>query len=226
MTESLWAEVVRVFTSESGEYGNELGIVRDTSSTTGREQAIAAELGFSETVFIDTLTDGVARIRIFTPASELPFAGHPSVGTAWWLRQRGTAVTTLAERAGDVGVSYDGDITWIIGRGEWAPHFEWIELASPAEVEALDPADFSADHEYLYAWIDEKAGTVRSRMFAPVMGIVEDQATGSAAVALTTRLSRDLDITQGIGCRLFTQQLADGFVRVGGYTVFDRSVAL
>jgi predicted PhzF superfamily epimerase YddE/YHI9 len=218
--------VVRVFTAESGEYGNELGIVWGSTSTSGRQQAIAAELGFSETVFIDTVTGGVAKIRIFTPANELPFAGHPSVGTAWWLRQQGTVVTTLAERVGDVGVSYDGDVTWITGRGEWAPHFEWIELASATDVDALDPADFSTGDQYLYAWIDEKAGTVRARMFAPAMGIVEDQATGSAAVALTTRLGRDLDITQGAGCRLFTRQLADGFVRVGGYTVFDRSIVL
>jgi len=216
--------VVRVFTTRDGRLGNELGLVWDSTETAGREQAIAAELGFSETVFVDTVAAGVAKIRIFTPADELPFAGHPSVGTAWWLRNQGSPLTTLAERAGDVAVAYDGDLTWITGRAEWAPSFEWIELESPADVDALNPAETMDGEKYFYAWIDESAGSVRSRMFAPDLGVFEDQATGSAAVALTARLGRDLDITQGLGCRLFTKQLPDGFVRVGGYTVLDRSL--
>ncbi len=223
---SIEIAVVRVFTTEDGRNGNELGITRDSSETANREQPIAAELGFSETVFIDTVAAGAAKIRIFTPASELPFAGHPSVGTAWWLRSQGTPVTSLIERAGDVTVAYDGELTWITGRGEWAPAFEWIELESPAVVEALNPSDYTGGEKYFYAWIDETAGAIRSRMFAPGLGVVEDQATGSAAVALTARLGRDLDITQGNGCRLFTQLLPEGFVRVGGYTVFDRSLTL
>lgn len=223
---SIEIAVVRVFTTEDGQNGNELGITRDSSETANREQPIAAELGFSETVFIDTIAGGAAKIRIFTPASELPFAGHPSVGTAWWLRDRGDSVTTLVERAGDVAVAYEGDLTWITGRGEWAPDFEWIELESPAAIDALSPDDYTSGEMYFYAWIDEEAGAIRSRMFAPGLGVIEDQATGSAAVALTARLARDLDITQGNGCRLFTQLLPEGFVRVGGYTVFDRSITL
>ena len=50
-------------------------------------QPIAAELGFSETVFVDDRERG--EMRIFTPGVELPLAGHPLVGTAWLLRGRG-----------------------------------------------------------------------------------------------------------------------------------------
>lgn len=223
---SIEIAVVRVFTSEDGRNGNELGITRDSSETANREQPIAAELRFSETVFIDTVAGGAAKIRIFTQASELPFAGHPSVGTAWWLREQGEPVTTLIERAGDVAVAYEGDLTWITGRGEWAPDFEWIELDTPAAVDVLSPDDYDSGEKYFYSWVDERAGSIRSRMFAPGLGVIEDQATGSAAVALTARLGRDLDITQGNGCRLFTRLLPEGFVRVGGYTVFDRFITL
>lgn len=226
MTVPIEVAVVRVFTTADGELGNELGIVWDSTETAGREQSIAAQLGFSETVFIGGVAGGVATIRIFTPGSELPFAGHPSVGTAWWLGQQGSPVHTLAEVAGNVAVSYDDRLTWITGRGEWAPHFDWVELGSVDEVDTLRADDFTDGETYLYAWIDEAAGSIRSRMFAPELGVNEDQATGAAAVALSARLGRDLDITQGLGCRLFTRQVGDGFVRVGGYTVFDRSITL
>ena len=61
-------------------------------------------------------------------------------------------------------------------------------------------------------------------MFAPAMGIIEDEATGAAAVALTARLGRGLWISQGEGSELVTELLADGRVRVGGRTVYDRTI--
>ena len=90
MAETIDVVVVRVFTDDRGANGNELGILRSSPATHNREQEIATGLGFSETVFVDEVGPDApegrgATIRIFTPASELPFAGHPSVGTAWWL---------------------------------------------------------------------------------------------------------------------------------------------
>lgn len=221
------ADVVRVFTTADGALGNELGVVRSSAETAGREQGMAAALGFSETVFIDDVTDGIARIRIFTPATELPFAGHPSVGTAWWLREQGTPVEVLAEKAGDVAVRYDGDVTWISAQASWAPEFEWIECATPDELDALEPSSYIRGHHYAYTWIDEDAGRMRSRMFAPEMGILEDEATGAAAVRITDRLGRGLEITQGRGSRISTRLESSGagpdrMVQVGGRTVFDR----
>lgn len=65
--------------------GNPLAVVHDAEDLDGeRMQAIAREFNLSETVFVLPPRDPVnsARIRIFTPARELPFAGHPTVGTA------------------------------------------------------------------------------------------------------------------------------------------------
>jgi predicted PhzF superfamily epimerase YddE/YHI9 len=219
-------EVVRVFTDERGRFGNELGIVESSAASEGREQAIAAELGFSETVFIDSLDDARATIRIFTPTTEMRFAGHPSVGTAWWLAQRGTPIDTLVEKAGDVPVRYDGDLTWISGRAQWASQFEWMPLATPADVDALNPDAFTGGHNYAYAWIDKGAGVLRSRMFAPPLGIREDEATGAAAVAITTHLNRDLEIIQGGGSRISTIRGADGTVAVGGRTAPEQQITL
>jgi len=231
VSEPVHVDVVRVFTDDAGSHGNELGIVGDSELTAGREQVIAAQLGFSETVFIESVTaqtapTAAAKIRIFTPAAELPFAGHPSVGTAWWLRQQDTPVDVLVEKAGDVAVRYDGELSWISGKAEWAPAFEWMPLPHPNDVAVLDPADFTTGHHYSYAWIDESAGALRSRMFAPALGVPEDEATGSAAVAVTTRLGRDLAILQGRGSRILTRQLQGGYVEVGGRTVFDRTIEL
>lgn len=218
--------VLRVFTDESGGFGNPLGVIRSPPATAGREQRIALELNFSETVFVDAVVDGIATIRIFTPAAELPFAGHPSVGTAWWLEREGTPVTALAEKAGTVAVGYDGDTTWIAGRPEWAPVFEWMPLATPQDVDRLDRDDFATGHTYAYAWIDEATAALRSRMFARELGVPEDEATGAAAVRITTVLGRDLEISQGLGSRIRTRLRGDGFVEVGGRTVFDRKIFL
>ena len=231
-------DVVRVFTDADGMFGNELGVVQTSVATRGSEQSIATQLGFSETVFVDEVTQPdesgarSAAIRIFTPAGELPFAGHPSVGTAWWLAGRATPVTVLEESAGSVLVAVEDDITWIRGEAAWAPEFEFTELATPDAVEALDPASYTNGHFYLWSWIDESAGRIRSRMFAPDMGIVEDEATGAAAVRITTNLGRDLQIEQGHGSRISTRLVAGGAsdggasVDVGGRTVYDRTVTI
>lgn len=226
MDETIDVVVVRVFTNESGRNGNELGIVQSSEATAAREQEIATALGFSETVFVDAVDEPgrTASIRIFTPAKELPFAGHPSVGTAWWLADRGTPVDVLGEAAGEVEVAVDDDTAWITARPEWTPEFEWLALASPEDVEALDPFAFTTGQTYAYAWIDEEAGSIRARMFAPAMGIVEDEATGAAAVALTARLGRALSILQGEGSDIATEPLGDGRIRVGGSVVYDRTI--
>lgn len=72
--------VVRVFTDETGNFGNPLGIVNGADVPASARQEVATRLGFSETVFVDLPAEGsnTAHLRIFTPAAELPFAGHPS----------------------------------------------------------------------------------------------------------------------------------------------------
>ena len=221
----VYVDVVRVFVDERGDFGNELGIVQADATVEGKAQQIAAELGFSETVFVSDAIHGCASMRIFTPAAELPFAGHPSVGAAWWFARRGESLTTLVVPAGDIVVRYEGDLTWIAGQAAWAPEFVMHPKSAPPEVDALAAAAFVSGHHYAWAWIDEDAGVIRARMFAPGLGVAEDEATGSAAVRITTQLERDLTIRQGAGSVLHTRWL-DGPVEVGGCTVFDRTLKL
>lgn len=218
--------VVRVFTDTKGGFGNELGIVHNSADTKGREQQIATALGFSETVFVDELSGSIPRVLILTPAGELPFAGHPTVGIAWWQGEQGTPAEALDVKAGRVPVRYESDYTWVSGRAEWAPDFSWMPLANSAKVDALDPADFTSGMNYAYAWIDESAGILRARMFGPEHGIAEDEATGSAAIAITTRLDRDLEIHQGRGSVIVTRRLPGGMVELGGRVEFDRTIEL
>lgn len=87
--------------------GNALAVVFDGAGLdTAQMQAIAREANLSETVFVLPPEDPGhrARIRIFTPAAELPFAGHPTVGTAvaLALRDGSSAGFTLGEEIGPV----------------------------------------------------------------------------------------------------------------------------
>jgi predicted PhzF superfamily epimerase YddE/YHI9 len=216
--------VLRVFTDPDGNHGNPLGVVDNSTVTPEDRQRIATELGYSETIFIDLPEGGAstAHARIFTPAVELPFAGHPTVGASWWLRDRGTPIKTLRVPAGVVQVTYGDELTAVSARSEWAPGFAIYELASVEDLMEADPDDYSDDVEhYLWTWLDESAGTIRSRMFASHLGVPEDEATGAAAVRITDYLSRDLEIVQGKGSMISTEWSPEGWVRVAGRVVSD-----
>lgn len=217
--------VLRVFTDEAGEWGNPLGVFLDGGEVpVGRRQAVAADLGFSETVFVDDRERG--ECRIFTPGLELPFAGHPTVGTAWLLAHEGATVEAVRPPAGEVAVRRDGEgadaITFVAAQAGWSPPWELIELGSLAAIEALDgPPGGREDEIYLWAWADEEAGTVRSRCFSLADGVGEDEATGSAAIMLCAELGRELTIHQGQGSRLYARPLGEGRAEVGGRVVLD-----
>jgi predicted PhzF superfamily epimerase YddE/YHI9 len=211
--------VLRVFVNEDGEWGNPLGVFLDGGEVPEDErQAVAAELGFSETVYVDDRESG--RIRIFTPGLELPFAGHPSVGTAWLLAETGTRVSALQTPAGEVAVRAEGADVYIAGRAEWVFELDLVELGSPAEVrDAVPPG--APEATYVWAWIDEAAGTLRARAFIEEAGIVEDEATGAAAIVVGDRLGRRVTIHQGRGSVLGVRPLGDGRVEVGGGVRLD-----
>jgi predicted PhzF superfamily epimerase YddE/YHI9 len=212
--------VVRVFCGDGGTGGNPLGVFLEGGLVPeARRQEVAADLGFSETVFVDDAETG--EIRIYTPAVEIPFAGHPLVGTAWLLERERGGVPALHPPAGEVPVRNEGEWTYAAGRPEWAPAFEFVELGSPEEVEALDGPPRSDVEIGMWAWIDESGGILRERVFAESFGIPEDEATGAAAVALTARLGRPLDIHQGRGSRILTQPLDNGMVELAGRVALD-----
>ena len=209
--------VLRVFVGDGGAGGNPLGVFLDGAQVAeGERQGIAADLGFSETVFVEDPEQG--RLRIFTPKEELPFAGHPLVGTAWLLTSEGLDVPTLRPPAGEVPVRVEGGVTFISGRPEWAPPYEHIELASPAEVEALAGPPNGQDLAGVWAWEDERAGYVRARVFPIRSGIYEDEATGAHAVRLAACLARTIIIRQGKGSLIFADPQPDGTVEIGGRT--------
>lgn len=212
--------VLRVFANEEGEWGNPLGVFLEGERVAGADrQRVAAELGFSETVFVDDRAAG--SIRIHTPEVELPFAGHPTVGTAWLLAREGTPVEELRTPAGEVGVRIEDGVTYVSARPEWAPPFECRRFGSPAEIRALTGPPPGAGNTYAWAWIDEDAGTIRARSFVPDAGIAEDEATGSAALALSSRLHRPITIHQGHGSVLLARPLPDGRAEIGGHTILD-----
>ncbi|CCQ16715.1 putative phenazine biosynthesis protein [Rhodococcus sp. AW25M09] len=215
--------VVRVFTDVDGAFGNPLGIVAAEDVNEADRQQFAAELGFSETVFVERTEPGTASATIYTPAMELPFAGHPTVGLSWWLREQGHPVRTLTVPAADLSIRYDGEDTWVRARAEWAPQFTFHQVHDTAEVAAAEASAYDSGHHYVWAWTDEEHEALRSRMFAPMMGIAEDEATGAAAVRLTGKLGRGLHITQGAGSRLATT-IDGGWIELGGRTVSDASV--
>lgn len=223
--------VLRVFTNAENHFGNPLGVVDAASAKPADRQRIAAELGYSETIFVELPHSGsaTAHAQIFTPVTELPFAGHPTVGAAWWLRHRGTPVKTLQVPAGVVQVRYSksetaDDLTGVIARAEWAPEFVISELGNTDELASATTADYPDDAEhYLWTWVDRERGHIRSRMFAPNLGVAEDEATGSAAVRITDHLSRDLTITQGRGSQIFTTWDPGGWVVIAGRVADDGS---
>ena len=212
--------VLRVFTGEGGTGGNPLGVFLDGGSVPApQRQAVAAEIGFSETVFVDDA--GRGELRIFTPTVELEFAGHPTVGSAWLLAAERDAVASLRVPAGELPVRYEDGAAFVAARPQWGPRFEWQRLDSPAEVEALTGPPGGHDHLGVWAWADEAAGTVRARVFPLRYGIAEDEATGAAAVQLCSQLGRELDIHQGRGSRIQARPLGDGYVEVGGRSALD-----
>jgi trans-2,3-dihydro-3-hydroxyanthranilate isomerase len=219
--------------------GNPLAIVLDAEGLDGAAmQAIAREFNLSETAFVAPSRDAAhsARIRIFTPKEELPFAGHPTVGAAVCLaRERfdgpgeHDAVVVLEEKVGSVRCGVR------IVRGSGFAEFDCPKLpelaGKPADkkpvaaalgVEATEigfenhvPSFWSAGVPYHFvpvrnmgvlaraaahrgAWKQAFEGgsaflytreteghdhSFRARMFAPVFGIEEDPATGSAVAA-------------------------------------------
>jgi len=104
--------IVDVF-AEKQLAGNQLAVIECGTSLTDKQmQDIAREMNFSETTFVLDASSTRAKVRIFTPEWELPFAGHPTLGTAWVLG-RENARYELDLPAGIVPVAFEDDICWM-----------------------------------------------------------------------------------------------------------------
>ena len=112
--------IVDVF-AERKYAGNQLAVVRSGQSISDTEmQWIAREMNFSETTFImaETPRDGGYDVRIFTPGEEVPFAGHPTLGTAHIIRNEIapdiTGKVILNLKIGQIQVTFNNDgIAWM-----------------------------------------------------------------------------------------------------------------
>jgi trans-2,3-dihydro-3-hydroxyanthranilate isomerase len=121
--------------------GNQLAVFPQSEDLTGPEmQQIAKEINFSESTFITGPPDrGAYPVKIFTPALELPFAGHPTLGTAWVIQHRLGRVVEAVEleyRAGRVPVRFHYE--------QAQPKVLWMEQRPPEFLGDLTPAQIAA----------------------------------------------------------------------------------
>ena len=125
--------------------GNPLGVVLNAEGLSGGQmQAIAAEFNLAETTFVLPPKDpaNTAEVRIFTPRYEMPFAGHPNVGTAFALARAGTSygraiardAVTFEEKAGIVPISLLRDGDAVTGARLASPQALTLGAEIPAEL--------------------------------------------------------------------------------------------
>ncbi len=228
--------------------GNPLAVVPDARGLTSAQmQAIAAEFNLSETTFVLPPQDAAntAQVRIFTPRAELPFAGHPNIGTAFVLAGAATGTARPAmgdtmifeEKAGLVRIELLRDRSAVTGARLAAPQALSIGENIASEIVAsacsIAPTDIDtrvhqpciascgvplifaavtsraalaaarprteifAQHVptglatgiHLYVEAATPVADIEARMFAPLYGVTEDPATGSANVALIALLA-------------------------------------
>jgi len=128
--------LVDVFTDKAFG-GNPLAVFREPGSLDPKTmQAIAKELHLSETTFVLPPSSAAAdhRVRIFTPDAELPFAGHPSIGTAFVLAEGKDAALRLEEGVGVINVTLrDGFVQMV----QPLPSFSGTTITRKVAAEAL-----------------------------------------------------------------------------------------
>ncbi|WP_415379191.1 PhzF family phenazine biosynthesis protein [Halosimplex sp. TS25] len=152
--------------------GNQLAVVTDAADLSDEEmQAFAAEIGFSETTYVETdaengpQPDGTWPVRIFTPEAEIPFAGHPTLGTAQVIREH------LADgRPDQVVLDLDvGEVPVAVRDRDDGGETLWMTQQPPAfgdelahddlaDVLGLDPTDL--DREYPVAVVSTGLPTI------------------------------------------------------------------
>jgi trans-2,3-dihydro-3-hydroxyanthranilate isomerase len=132
--------------------GNQLAVFRDAQGLSlGQMQQIAQEINFSESTFI-TGSGPHYPVKIFTPQVELPFAGHPTLGTAWaiqqFIEQKQLASVTLAYTAGQIPVTFNyvDDRPEVLWMQQKAPEFlgelTKEQLAPVLQIAVEDIADY------------------------------------------------------------------------------------
>jgi len=216
------ARIVRVFTDEDGQHGNPLGIVENPADLGPDErQALAAALGYSESIFLDD--PDKAEISIYNLRQQIPFAGHAAVGAAWILaRLTGHHPAVLRMPGGEAPSWTDDAGIWVRAPLAITPPW-WAERLDDADrVDQLTgPLSPTQDFTQLWAWIDEPAGIARMRTYATRVGIPEDEACGTGAMRLAAALGRHLTIHHGAGSVIQAAPGPAGYADIGGQVAED-----
>ncbi len=132
--------------------GNPLAVFPDASELErGQMQSIAREMNLSETSFVTEADEDSYRVRIFTPQEEIPFAGHPTIGTAWVLRHLGhVKADEIIQRsqAGLTTVRTEEELLWFERRGEAEADLDESNLDADRALAAalgLQPAEIGLE---------------------------------------------------------------------------------
>lgn len=141
---------VQVDVFSRGPYtGNPLAVFPDAAGLdTSQMQAIAGEMNLSETTFVTSVHNARYDVRIFTPGKELPFAGHPTLGTAWTLRHLGLVPddhVVQVSPAGETQVNFDGDTVWLQREGSSGPDLDDAAVATIASALGVGESDIGLD---------------------------------------------------------------------------------
>lgn len=248
-----------VFTSQRFG-GNQLAVLPEASGlSTEQMQQVAREFNFSESTFVLPSATCTRQVRIFTPAAELPFAGHPNVGTAFVLASIGElgeigneTTVTFDEKAGRVPVRVrrtDAGFHCTLSAPQPLAIGKSVDVSMVAKAVSIAPDDFvtathrpqsvgvglpfllaevrgrdvlermkvnvagfealraeGVPHDVLFYARAAGDADIRARMFAPLDGILEDPATGSANCALGAMLCHYTEAASGT----FAWRIAQG----------------
>src|SRR3954466_15044743 len=165
--------LLNVFTMSGDKLsGNPLCVVEDgTALDPGQMQAIARQMNLSETTFILPSKRAAALVRIFTPSYEMPFAGHPTLGTAHVCRALGLGGNQLGleMRAGIIPVTANGD-HWTLRAAAATSRLVEVPPAEIARLLGLEPGDvgfqplwMKAGREQLVIPLTSEAAVRRAR---------------------------------------------------------------
>ena len=213
--------VIKVFVNKNNDFGNPVGIVEDTEHelNDNDRRKIAKDLNFSETVFIDNFgTEPV--INIFNPIHKVKFAGHAVLGTVDFISKNidGNVGHIICGKEA-IQVNSKNGLTHIKAPLKIMPTWNYEKVSLPVKVEELSSREMAnKQHLFVWAWINEKVGTVRARTFASDWGIPEDEANGSGSMVLASHLNRDLEIQHGKGSIIYARPINNDFAEVGGAT--------
>ena len=148
--------------------GNQLAVVRDAATLSDKAmQGIAKEMNYSETTFIlsDAPQDGGYDVRIFTPQEEVPFAGHPTLGTAFVIQNeivsQAAETVVLNLKVGQIPVTF--------GRGGDGESMLWMRQNEPVFGQVIEPAWIASVLSLDESEIDERFGVEEVSTGLPVI---------------------------------------------------------